>query len=253
MSALIEVRDASARYASGAVALDGVSLEVGAGERVALIGANGAGKTTLTHLITGSLGVHRGRLTADSVWLDGRDIRRLSPGALMRAGISQVPEGRGMFATLSVEDNIRLAMAALPRRRRPSLNSILTMYPELADRRRTLAGLLSGGQQQMVAIMRALVTSPRLLVADELSLGLAPLTTKQLVEGLRQRSIEQGMAVLLVEQSATTALKFSERCYVLENGKIVVSAPSAEMMRAGTAHSVYMGADPVEIQASVDD
>ncbi len=238
---LLEVDDVAVAYASGATALRGVSLTVPEGGRVAVIGPNGAGKTSLTRLLTGSLKAYRGRLIAGGARFDGQDLSKMSPGKLIRAGISHVPEGRGIIPTLSVEDNVKLVLAAIPRRRRPTLDDALGVYPILLERRKTMAGLLSGGQQQMLAIARALATKPRLLIADELSLGLAPITVRDLVDDLHRRSVEQGTAVVLVEQSATLALRFSQYTYLLDMGRVVHHEDSDALLASGAAHEFFVG------------
>jgi len=238
---LLEVEGVEVSYSSGATALRGVSLAVPEAGRIAVIGPNGAGKTSLTRLLTGVLRPYRGRLVTGSVRFDGRDLARMSPGQLIRAGISHVPEGRGIIPTLSVEDNVRLVLAAIPRRNRPTLDQALGVYPILLERRKAMAGLLSGGQQQMLAIARALATKPRLLIADELSLGLAPITVRDLVDDLHRRSVDEGTAVVLVEQSATTALRFSQYTYLLDMGLIVHEEDSATLLESGAAHEFFVG------------
>jgi len=249
---LLELDGVSVAYASGARALRGLSLVVPEAGRIAVIGPNGAGKTTMTRLVTGSLRAHRGRLLAGRVLLDDKDIARVSPQRLMRAGVSQVPEGRGIFPSLSVDDNLRMVLATIRRRRRPRLDDVLGVYPVLIERRRTLAGLLSGGQQQMLAIARALATKPRLLIADELSLGLAPIITKELVNGLYQRSVDEGLAVLMVEQSAALALNFSDHTYLLDGGRVVHDDDSAALLASGTAHQIFLGGGRAEATEASD-
>ncbi|MGB3411769.1 MAG: ABC transporter ATP-binding protein [Microthrixaceae bacterium] len=238
---LLEVEGVSISYSSGATAVRGVSLEVPEGGRIAVIGPNGAGKTSLTRLLTGALRPYRGRLTGGSVRFGGQDLTKMSSGQLIRAGISHVPEGRGVIPTLTVEDNVRMVLAAIPRRRRPTLDQALGIYPVLIERRKTTAGLLSGGQQQMLAIARALATKPRLLIADELSLGLAPMTVRDLVDDLHRRSVDDGTAVVLVEQSALTALRFSQYTYLLDMGLIVHQEDSSTLLASGAAHKFFVG------------
>jgi branched-chain amino acid transport system ATP-binding protein len=238
---LLDVCGLSAEYGSGAVALRSVDLEVPEAGRVAVIGPNGAGKTTLTRAIVGSLRVQRGRVSGGSIAFAGRDARRASSRRLIRAGVSHVPEGRGIFAELSVEDNLRLVLGTVPRRTRRSVPELLAIYPILLERRRMAAGLLSGGQQQMLAIARALATGPRLLVADELSLGLAPLVVRELVEGLRRRSVDDGLAVLMVEQSAALALGFASYTYILQRGRVAHQGPSDELSADHAAAQFLVG------------
>ena len=206
MPLVLEVQDLVVRYGQ-ATALDGVSLQVQRGEMVALIGPNGAGKTTLLNTICGLLMPASGR-----VRLSGR--------------VAQVPEGRQLFADMSVEDNLRLG--AWTRRDR-SPGRVLQLFPPLAALRKRVAGTLSGGEQQMVAVGRALMAEPDLLAVDELSLGLAPMVVDDLAEHLARLNRERGMAVLLVEQNARLALELCPRAYVLEAGRIVMSGTAKEI------------------------
>jgi branched-chain amino acid transport system ATP-binding protein len=217
-TAVLEVCDLVVRYGA-ATALDGVSLEVGRGEMVALIGPNGAGKTTLLNTICGVL-----RPAAGSFHLAGR--------------VAQVPEGRQLFADMSVEDNLRLG-AWRTRDRDPA--RAYAVFPRLRELRRRLAGTLSGGEQQMVAVGRALMAQPDLLAVDELSLGLAPLVVDELAEHLVRLNRETGMAVLLVEQNARLALDLCPRGYVLEAGHIALSGPSPELAESTAVRAAYLG------------
>jgi branched-chain amino acid transport system ATP-binding protein len=215
---VLEVRDLVVRYGQ-ATALDGVSLEVARGEMVALVGPNGAGKTTLLNTVSGLLAP-----AAGSVRLEGR--------------VAQVPEGRQLFAGMSVEDNLRLGAWTVRGR---DCAPIFALFPQLGDMRRRLAGTLSGGEQQMVAVGRALMARPDLLAVDELSLGLAPMVVDSLAEHLRRLNREAGMAVLLVEQNARLALDLCPRAYVLEAGRIVASGPSDELARSAAVQAAYLG------------
>jgi branched-chain amino acid transport system ATP-binding protein len=215
---MLEVRDLVVRYGQ-ATALDGVSLEVGRGDMVALIGPNGAGKTTLLNTVCGLL-----QPAGGSYKLDGR--------------ISQVPEGRQLFADMSVEDNLRLG-AWRVRNRDPA--RVYEVFPPLVRLRRRLAGTLSGGEQQMVAVGRALMAEPDLLAVDELSLGLAPMVVDELAEHLTRLNRERGMAVLLVEQNARLALELCPRAYVLEAGRIALRGPSPELARSAAVQAAYLG------------
>jgi branched-chain amino acid transport system ATP-binding protein len=215
---MLEVRDLVVRYGR-ATALDGVSLEVSLGEMVALVGPNGAGKTTLLNTISGLLAPAGGSLR-----LAGR--------------VAQVPEGRQLFADMSVEDNLRLG-AWRVRERDPQ--RVYTLFPRLREMRRRLAGTLSGGEQQMVAVGRALMAQPDLLAVDELSLGLAPMVVDDLAEHLTQLSHATGMAVLLVEQNARLALELCSRAYVLEAGRIVLSGKSSELASSPAVRAAYLG------------
>ena len=215
---ILEVHDLVVRYGA-ATALDGVGLEVGRGEMVALVGPNGAGKTTLLNAISGIVRPAAGRVT-----LAGR--------------LAQVPEGRQLFPELSVEDNLRLG-AWRTRDRDPE--PIYEIFPHLMELRRRAAGSLSCGEQQMVAVGRALMGKPDLLAVDELSLGLAPRVVDSLAEHLRQLNRESGMAILLVEQNARLALDLCPRAYVIEAGRIAMSGPSEELRRSPAVQAAYLG------------
>jgi branched-chain amino acid transport system ATP-binding protein len=215
---VLEVQDLVVRYGQ-ATALDGITLTVGRGEMVALIGPNGAGKTTLLNTICGLLEPAGG-----SYRLGGR--------------IAQVPEGRQLFADMTVDDNLRLG-AWRVRNREPA--RVLQLFPPLLQLRRRIAGTLSGGEQQMVAVGRALMAEPDLLAVDELSLGLAPMVVDDLAEHMLRLNRERGMAVLLVEQNARLALELCPRAYVLESGRIALSGPSAELATSPAVQAAYLG------------
>ena len=220
----LEVRDLVVRYGE-ATALDGVSLEVGPGEMVALVGPNAAGKTTLLNTVCGLL-----RPAAGSYRVHGR--------------IAQVPEGRQLFPDLSVDDNLRLG-AWTVRDRDPS--RVYGLFPQLRELRRRLAWTLSGGEQQMVAIGRALMAQPDLLAVDELSLGLAPLVVDSLAEHLVTLNRTMGTSVLLVEQNARLALELCPRAYVLEAGRIAASGASRELAQTRSVRAAYLGAAMDEV------
>ncbi|MDI6097457.1 ABC transporter ATP-binding protein [Actinoplanes sp. NEAU-A12] len=220
MTGVIEVRDLVVRY-SGATALDGIDLTVHENEMVALIGANGAGKSTLVKVLSGLLRPESGTIT-----VAGR--------------LSQVPEGREMFPDLSVDDNLRLGGWRNGRKGRDT-TAIYDLLPDLAPIRARKAGALSGGQQQMVAIGRALMARPDVLVVDELSLGLAPLVVAALVDHLRFLHTERGLAVLLIEQNARLALDLCRRAYVLEAGRIALHGPARELSRDPRVTAAYLG------------
>jgi branched-chain amino acid transport system ATP-binding protein len=219
---MLEVTDLVVRYGN-ATALDGVSLQVGAGEMVALVGPNGAGKSTLVNTLSGIL-----RPASGSITIDGR--------------LAQVPEGRQLFPDLSVADNLRLG--AWRSRRRAGARDPRRIYEILPDLERMAkqpAGTLSGGQQQMVAVGRALMADPDILAVDELSLGLAPLVVADLVRHLRELNSSRGTAVLLIEQNARLAFDLCERAYVLESGTITMSGSSAELSRSDAVARAYLG------------
>ncbi len=214
-----------------------VSLEVGAGEMVALIGANGAGKTTTLKAITGLLPLRRGTITLDGERIDG-----LSPARVVGRGIAHVPEGRQLFPTMTVRENLELgaAGAAARARRGETLARVLDLFPRLAERARQLAGTLSGGEQQMCAIGRGLMACPRLLMLDEPSLGLAPVVVKQIFENLAQINRE-GTTILLVEQNVGRALGLAHRAYVLESGRIALSGASEMLLASPHIKQAYLG------------
>ena len=219
------------------VAVRAVTLEVRAGEIVALIGANGAGKTTTLRAIAGLLPVRRG-----SVELDGRRLDRLGSAAVVQAGVAHVPEGRQLFPTMTVVENLELgARTAEGRARRAeTLARVFALFPRLGERRRQLAGTLSGGEQQMVAIGRALMARPRLLMLDEPSLGLAPVVVGAIFANLAAIN-RDGLTILLVEQNVVRALRCSHRAYVLDNGTITLSGDSASLLADERIKRAYLG------------
>ena len=230
----------SARY--GPVhALRDVSLDVRAGELVALIGANGAGKSTLLRTIAGLLAPTAGRVA-----VDGRDVTGQAPEALLRAGVALVPERRRIFGDLTVLDNLELGGYALPRGRdfvsrlAAGVEAAYDRFPVLRQRSRQLAGTLSGGEQQMLAIGRALMTGPRLLLCDEPSLGLAPLVVQEIMRLLAALRAA-GTTILLVEQNARLALRFADRAYVLEVGRVALSGASADLLADDQLKAAYLG------------
>jgi branched-chain amino acid transport system ATP-binding protein len=239
---LLRVADAEVVYHDVMLVLRAVSLDVPAGEVVAVLGANGAGKTTMLRAITGLLGVHRGRMTKGTITFDGESIGGLSAARIVRAGIAQVMEGRRIFGTLSVDENLR--MGAISRRDRREIDAnyerVMSMFPILGERRRQSAGYLSGGEQQMVAIGRALMASPRLLLLDEPSLGLAPLIVEQIRQILGQIN-RDGTSILLVEQNAMMALSLASHGYIMETGRIVRSAPASELLADKDIQEFYLG------------
>jgi branched-chain amino acid transport system ATP-binding protein len=217
-------------------ALHGVSIEVARGEIVTLLGANGAGKTTLIRAISGVQPISAGQIRFDDRPLEG-----VSAHARVALGIAQVPEGRQVFAPLSVEDNLRLG--AWPRRNArldAELASVYELFPVLASRRRISAGMLSGGEQQMLAIGRALMAKPRLLLLDEPSMGLAPILVEQILDVVRGLK-EAGLTVLLVEQNARAALAIADRGYVIETGRIATSGSSDELLADARVQAAYLG------------
>jgi branched-chain amino acid transport system ATP-binding protein len=231
---MLEVRDVVTRY--GAVeALRGVSLDVRAGEMVCLLGANGAGKSTLLKSIVGLLTPARGRIA-----FEGADITGRAPDAILRAGIALVPERRRVFGALTVRDNLVLGAYAVPDGAGGRLDEVERLFPVLRARAAQLAGTLSGGEQQMLAIGRALMGRPRLLLCDEPSLGLAPLVTQEIIKLLAERPA-RGTTVLLVEQNARLALALAQRAYVLETGAITLEGPASALRENAELKAAYLG------------
>jgi branched-chain amino acid transport system ATP-binding protein len=237
---MLAMRNLEVVYEDVILVLAGVSLQVPAGKIVGLLGANGAGKTTLLRAMTGLLDVHHGKVTRGSVTLDGDEIHHLPPARIVRRGVSQVMEGRRVFAEFTVEENLRAGAHTDPKRLRENLDRVLTLFPRLAERRRQVAGYLSGGEQQMLAMGRALMSNPRYLLLDEPSLGLAPMLVQQ-VRDLIVEINRQGTTILLIEQNATMALSVAEHGYVLENGKIVMDAPAATLLADADVREFYLG------------
>jgi len=232
MAPLLELNDVSARYGQVA-ALHGISLTVDEGEIVALLGANGAGKTTTLRAVSGM--VRR----SGEVIVGGKRLRGAGPESVARSGVAHVPEGRGIFSELTVWENLR--MGAYMRRGRPDFKTVLEYFPWLDARRNQQAGTLSGGEQQMLALARAFLQKPRLLMLDEPSLGLAPLVTREVFRVVADLNQKEGLAVLVVEQNAAIALSAAHRAYVLETGSIALSGAAADLKANDAIRSAYLG------------
>lgn len=231
------------RYGNLAPALAGVDLEVPAGSAVALLGPNGAGKTTLLRAISGLAPIHGGQIRGGRVELFGREITRHGPPRIVRGGLAQVMEGRRIFKELTVEENL-VAGGFTDRnkgRRATSRARAYQLFPRLAERRKSVAGYLSGGEQQMLAIGRAMMASPRLLLLDEPSLGLAPQIVEQIAEIIAAINAT-GTSILLVEQNASVALSIAQHGYLLEHGRIVLSGTSDELRDSDHVRASYLGA-----------
>ena len=231
MPALLELSDVTARYGQ-VVALHGVSLTVEDGEIVALLGANGAGKTTTLRAVSGTV-----RRSGDVV-LGGKRLARATPEAVARHGVAHVPEGRGIFAELTVWENLRMGGYTV---RRPDFATVLGYFPWLEGRRNQQAGTLSGGEQQMLALARAFLSRPRLLMLDEPSLGLAPIITREVFRVVTELNRKEGLAVLVVEQNASVALAAAQRGYVLETGRVAVSGSAGELRSNDAVRTAYLG------------
>lgn len=235
--ALLEVNDIHTYYGN-IHALKGISFEVDSGEIIALIGSNGAGKTTTLRTISGLMSPRDGNIV-----YDGQEISSTRADLLVMRGISMVPEGRGVFAKLTVEEN--LDMGAYVRTDgdvADDLDSAFEMFPRLQERRKQLAGTLSGGEQQMLAIARALMSRPRLLLLDEPSMGLAPVLVDVVFEAI-QRIASEGVTILLVEQNAHMALQIANRGYVLQSGEVAISDTAANLQRNEVVQKTYLGID----------
>jgi len=233
---LLEVRDLDLYYGD-AQALAGVSLEIPDGKIVAIVGANGAGKTSLIRAIAG---IERPR--AGKIRFAGREISGLESHEICNLGIGQVAEGRQIFSSLTVAENLKLG-AALPRARAKSMETmaeVLTLFPRLRERRKQIAGTLSGGEQQMLAIGRCLMSRPELIMFDEPSLGLAPTIVREVLRAIRALN-ENGITILMVEQNVAVSLKLSARAYVLETGRIVMSGSGVELLNDLRVRQAYLG------------
>lgn len=223
----------------GAVqALRGISMEVDDGEIVSLIGANGAGKTTTLHAVTGLVPIKAG-----SVEYDGHDLRKIDPSKIVSMGLAHVPEGRQVFTRMTVAEN--LAMGAYHRKDKKGIEAdlerVYERFPRLKERAKQLAGTLSGGEQQMVAMGRAIMSAPKLVVMDEPSMGLSPVLVKEVFD-IIQTMHESGITILLVEQNAKMALAISNRAYVLENGRITMSGDANTLLHDDKVRKAYLGA-----------
>ena len=220
--------------------LRGVSLEVPHGKIVALLGANGAGKTTLLRAISGLLDVHEGEITKGQITLDGEPIHKRPPSQIVGLGVKQVLEGRRVFAEFTVEENLRVGGHKNARHIKRNMEYVFDLFPALKDRRKATAGYLSGGEQQMLAMGRALMSEPKYLLLDEPSLGLAPLLVQQ-IRDLIVDINRAGTTVLLVEQNANMALAIAEHGYIMETGKVVMDKPAATLLEDEDVREFYLG------------
>jgi branched-chain amino acid transport system ATP-binding protein len=239
---MLEVANLEVVYNDVVLVLRGLSLTVQDGQIIALLGANGAGKTTALRAITGILDVHEGDITKGSVTFDGDRIDGKDPSAIVRMGIAQVLEGRRIFAEMSVDDNLRAG--AFTNSNRASVAAaherVMDLFPVLQGRRKDTAGYLSGGEQQMLAIGRALMADPKLLILDEPTLGLAPMLVQQ-IRGIIVDINSQGVSVLLIEQNANMALSIADYGYIMETGKIVMDGDPQKLLRDEDVKEFYLG------------
>jgi branched-chain amino acid transport system ATP-binding protein len=236
MSALLEVKDLDFFYGDSQ-ALAGVSLEIPKSGIVSIVGANGAGKSSLIHAIAGIERIRSGKIV-----FTGRDITGLDAHEICDLGIGQVAEGRQLFPTLTTIENLQMG-AMVPRARgrmKQTLDEVFALFPRLSERKKQLAGILSGGEQQMLAIGRCLMSCPELVMFDEPSLGLAPKIVQQLLQAIRVLN-HKGLTILLVEQNVAVSLKLSQYAYVLENGRIVMSGSGSELLQDDRVRQAYLG------------
>ncbi|MFI0449578.1 ABC transporter ATP-binding protein [Actinomadura sp. 6N118] len=241
-SGALAVRDLSVSYGKAVRALSRVSLEVPEGSVTAVLGANGAGKTTLLRAISGTLPFHRGTVDSGGISLGDRPLSGLRPAAVVAAGVVQVPEGRRVFGRLSVEENLKAGALGAPDRSgvAESRGRVLELFPVLGERAKQRAGLLSGGEQQMLAIGRALMARPKVLLLDEPTLGLAPLMAERISETITEIN-RQGTAVLLIEQNAALALELATTAHVLEVGEVTLHGEAAELAASDEIRRRYLG------------
>jgi branched-chain amino acid transport system ATP-binding protein len=238
---LLEVNDLAVTY-RGLRGLTGVTLSVPTAGAICLLGPNGAGKTTLLRAVSGLLGFHGGQISSGTIRYNGEVVTGTEPARLVRSGVVQVLEGRRVFASLTVEENLRSGGFAHRDRRRSSdlFDQVTGLFPALARRLHQPAGLLSGGEQQMLAIGRALMCDPQLLLLDEPSLGIAPLIVRSIGDALRQIN-HQGVGILLAEQSMTLAVSVASQGYLVDSGTIKISGPTAELLADEEVRAAYLG------------
>ncbi|GFK94084.1 High-affinity branched-chain amino acid transport ATP-binding protein LivF [Fundidesulfovibrio magnetotacticus] len=239
---LLTVENLEVVYNDVVLVLKGLSLSAAEGRITALLGANGAGKSTTLKAVSGLLAGEDGEVTAGQVLLAGEPVQRLTPEKIVRKGVFQVMEGRRVFEDMTVEENLRAGGHTRPSSEiRPGMERVYGYFPRLAERRHQLAGYMSGGEQQMLAIGRALMARPKLLLLDEPSLGLAPLLVEEIFEIIRRVNAEEGVTVLLVEQNARAALSLAEYGFIMENGRVVLDGPSRDLMNNPDVQEFYLG------------
>jgi branched-chain amino acid transport system ATP-binding protein len=252
---MLQVNNIEVVYINVIQVLRGVSFEVGDGKIVALLGANGAGKTTTLKAISGMLKTEEGEVTDGSIEFEGKSIERLGPEDIAALGISQAMEGRRVLEHLSVEEN--LSVGAYSRKDRAGVRTdmerVFNWFPKIKDLRRQISGYLSGGEQQMLVIGRALMARPKLMLLDEPSLGLAPLLVEEIYEIIQRINAEQKMSMLLVEQNAIAALGIANDGYVMENGKVVLSGPAEKLRDNEDVREFYLGLSAVGSRKSYRD
>lgn len=243
-SVILAVENIAVAYDKSIQAISDVSLRVTRGSITSLVGANGCGKTTSLRAISNLLIALRGKVTAGRIIFDGQDVARLRPSELVRLGLVQVLEGRHCFPQLTVEENLLTGATARdsnPKETRQDLERIYAIFPRLRERRHSRSGLTSGGEQQMTAVGRALMTRPRLLILDEPSMGLAPLVVRDIFEVLRELNNSANLSILLSEQNSTLALNYSDHIIVLENGRTALSGSASEIRQNHNLEKFYLG------------
>ena len=235
---MLKVENLVVKY-SGITAVDGISFEVEQGETVAMIGANGAGKSTTLKAVSGLL-----KLANGHIWFEDREITKAQPNKIVEMGLVHVPEGRQIFTKLSVEDNLRMGAYTMKDAAKEKRNRdwVMELFPILKERARQAAGTLSGGEQQMLAIGRALMSSPKMLLLDEPSMGLSPIMTQQVFSVLKQLKAD-GITIFLIEQNAYDALEISDRAYIMETGRITLEGSSSELITDERVKNAYLGGD----------
>ncbi len=239
---MLEISNLEVVYSEVILSLRGLSLTVPDGEIVALLGSNGAGKTTTARSVTGLLGNHNGEVTKGSISYNGTEIHELDPSKMVQMGISQVMEGRRCFGELTVDEN--LATGAFTNKDKANVkhqyDKVMELFPRLQERRKQLAGYMSGGEQQMIAIGRALMADPKFLILDEPSLGLAPLLVQQVRDVIRDLN-KEGMSILLIEQNAMMALSIANTGYIMESGKVVMDGDAKRLLADDDVKEFYLG------------
>ena len=239
---MLSVNNIQVYYHDVVQALRGLSLEAPKGRIVALLGSNGAGKTTALKAISGLLPLENGQITEGEVRFDGEAVSSVAPHMLARRGMAHVREGRRIFADLTVEENLIAATYALEGRgEKPDYDMVWAMFPRLKERRRQVAGYLSGGEQQMLAVGRALIGKPSVILMDEPSLGLAPLVVQEIFQVVKRINEEQGATILLVEQNAAAAFAIADFAYIMESGRVMTEGPVAKLKADKDVQEFYLG------------
>ncbi len=237
---MLEVANLEVVYNEVILVLRGLSIEVGDGQIVALLGSNGAGKTTTSRAVTGLLDNHEGKVTKGSITWNGTDITHTKPSQIVRGGIAQVMEGRRCFGELTVDENLATGAFTNKAGQKKQYDRVMELFPRLQERRKQLAGYMSGGEQQMLAIGRALMAEPKLLILDEPSLGLAPLLVQQVRDVIKELNAD-GMSILLIEQNAMMALSIADYGYIMENGKVVMDGDGQKLLGDDDVKEFYLG------------